>query len=94
MSLSVSLPSDLENRLIQESQRLGISPDVVAFQLLDQHLPKSDSSQELLALLDSWIQQDSTQEHQDTGQILVSSLNEERLSLRPLFPPELKGITW
>ena len=29
-----------------------------------------------------------------TGEYLIRALDEDRLSDRPLFPPELKGVTW
>jgi hypothetical protein len=45
-------------------------------------------------LLQSWIQDGDAQEQKETGEFLVQALDEDRLSDRPLFPPELKGVTW
>ena len=45
-------------------------------------------------LLQSWIQDGDAQEQKETGEFLVQTLDEDRLSDRPLFPPELKGVTW
>ena len=33
-------------------------------------------------------------EQQETGEYLIRILDEDRLSNRKLFPPELKGVTW
>jgi hypothetical protein len=33
-------------------------------------------------------------EQQETGDYLIRVLDEDRLSERKLFPPELKGVTW
>jgi hypothetical protein len=33
-------------------------------------------------------------EQQETGEYLIRVLDEDRLSERKLFPPELKGVTW
>lgn len=45
-------------------------------------------------LLQSWIQDGDGKEQKETGEFLVQALDEDRLSDRPLFPPELKGVTW
>jgi len=34
------------------------------------------------------------QGEQETGEYLIEALNQDRLSERPLFPAELKGVTW
>ena len=34
------------------------------------------------------------EEQKETGDYLVRTLDEDRLSDRQLFPPELKGVTW
>jgi putative addiction module component (TIGR02574 family) len=45
-------------------------------------------------LLQSWIVDGDAQEQRQTGEYLVQALDEDRLSDRRLFPPELKGVTW
>ena len=47
-----------------------------------------------IELLQSWIDTDDPAEQQETGEALLEGLDENRLSDRPLFPPELKGKTW
>jgi len=48
----------------------------------------------LAELFQSWILEGDSQEQKETGQYLVQALDENRLSERSLFPPELKGVTW
>jgi hypothetical protein len=48
----------------------------------------------LVALLQSWIDEGDDQEQRGTGEYLIQALDEDRLSDRRLFPPELKGATW
>ena len=45
-------------------------------------------------LLQSWIDSGDDQEQKETGDYLIQALDEDRLSDRRLFPPELKGVTW
>ncbi len=52
--------------------------------------PRAD----LVAMLQSWIDQDDPDEQKDTGEYLIRVLDEDRPSERKLFPPELKGVTW
>ncbi len=94
MTLTLYLTPDLEQRLTQEAKRQGLSIDVYTLQLLDKHLPAKDRREELITLLQSWIDEDDAGEQQETGEYLVRVLDEDRLSDRKLFPPELKGVTW
>jgi hypothetical protein len=94
MTLNLSLPHDLEERLQHEAERQGLPADALTLRLLDQHLPARDHRAELVDLLQSWIEDGDVQEQKETGEFLVKALDEDRLSDRPLFPPELKGVTW
>jgi hypothetical protein len=60
----------------------------------DQPLPSKDPQEEVAKLLQSWILEGGVQEQKETGEYLVRSLDEDRLSDRSLFPLELKGVTW
>ena len=62
--------------------------------VLDQHIPPPAGGSALLALLRSWVEEGDVEEHQQTGDHLVRALDEDRLSDRKLFPPELEGVTW
>lgn len=49
---------------------------------------------ELSSLLQSWITGGDADEQRETGEYLIRALDEDRLSGRRLFPPELKGVSW
>ncbi len=93
MALTLDLTADLEQRLIDEASRHGISPDQFVVQVLNQHLPTNDRREPFSALLQSWLEEDQ-EEQKDTFEYLVRSLDEDRTSPRKLFPPALKGISW
>jgi len=45
-------------------------------------------------LLQSWIDDEDTEEQKETGRYLIRALDEDRLSERKLFPVEMKGLSW
>ncbi len=94
MTLTLHLPQDLEQRLAKEAQRRGLSLDDYTVALLDKSLPPHDRRTELMTLLQTWIDEEGPEEQRETGEYLIRALDEDRLSDRPLFPPELKGVTW
>lgn len=94
MTLTLHLPPDLEQRLTQEAQRHGRSLNDYTVELLDKALPSQDRRTELVTLLQTWIDEEDPAEQCETGEYLIRALDEDRLSDRPLFPPELKGVTW
>jgi hypothetical protein len=94
MTLNVQLTPDLEQRLTAAAQRQGIPVAQFAARLLEQHAPPSPRGAELAALLQSWIDAGDETEQRKTGEYLIRVLDEDRLSDRPLFPEELKGVSW
>jgi len=94
MTISLALTPELGQRLKQAAEQQGLSADAMAVRLLEQHLPPAERRAELVALLQSWIDGDDVAEQQETGEYLIRVLDEDRLSNRKLFPPELKGVTW
>lgn len=94
MTLTLHLPQDLEQRLAQEAQRQGLSLDDYTVALLDKSLPPQDRRTELITLLQTWIDEEGPEEQRETREYLIRVLDEDRLSDRPLFPLELKGVTW
>jgi hypothetical protein len=94
MTLTLELTTELERRLAQEARRVGVAPDQYALRLLEQHLAPKDRRAELVALLDSWLEDEDAEEQAETLEDLVRGLDEDRPSSRKLFPPELKGVTW
>ena len=94
MTLTLHLPLALEQRLTQEATRHGLALDAYTLHLLDKSLPPKDCRTELVTLLQSWIDEENPEEQQETGAYLIRALDEDRLADRPLFPPDLKGVTW
>jgi hypothetical protein len=94
MTLTLHLPPELEQRLIQEAKRHGLSLDMYTVQLLDKSLPPKDRQTVLVTLLQSWIDEGDPEEQRETGEYLIRVLDEDRLSDRPFFPSDLKGVTW
>jgi len=94
MTLSLALTPELERRLKQAAEQEGLPPDALALRLLEQHLPPGERRAELVALLQSWIDGADVADQQETGEYLIRVLDEDRLSDRKLFPPEMKGVTW
>ena len=79
MSMVLNLTPDIEQRLIQEAERQGVSADAYALQLLDSHLPSQERRAELVALLQSWIEGSDVKEQKETGDYLIRVLDEDRL---------------
>lgn len=94
MTLTLDLPEDLEERLQDEAQRRGVPVARLTLELLDHHLPCRNPRQNVIDLLQSWLDEGDAQEQRETGEYLIRTLDEDRLSSRKLFPAELKGVTW
>jgi hypothetical protein len=88
MTLQLTLPPELEERLHQEAERLGQPQESVALRLLDQHLPpRDDRRAAALAMLHCWMQEDANLSPEETAAnaALLRSLDEDRPSYRKLF---------
>jgi hypothetical protein len=94
MTLTLDLPSELEQYLLQEATEQGVSIETITLQLLANSLPTKQKQAEAVNLIQSWIDDEDSEEQQETGQYLIDVLDEDRLSDRKLFPLELKGVTW
>ncbi len=94
MTLTLYLPPKLEQRLTQEAKRHGLPLDTYTLYLLDKSLPPKDRRTELVTLLQSWMDEGDPEEQRETGEYLIRALDEDRLADRPLFPPDLKDVTW
>jgi hypothetical protein len=94
MTLNLELTPDLEQRLTREAAKKGIPAEEYTLELLKQHLPGKDRRAEVISLLRFWVDEGDAEEQRETGEYLVRTLDEDRLSDRKLFPPELKGVTW
>ncbi len=67
---------------------------IITSYLLKDTILEQEKQTKLVNLLQSWIDEEDEQEQQETGEYLIEALNQDRLSERPLFPAELKGVTW
>ncbi|MEO0377660.1 MAG: hypothetical protein AAF329_24270 [Cyanobacteria bacterium P01_A01_bin.17] len=94
MTLTLDLSPELEQYLRHEASQHGISLDALALQLLRDSILTKQKQAEAINILQSWIDDDDTEDQQETGQYLIQKLDEDRLSERKLFPLEMKGITW
>jgi hypothetical protein len=94
--ITLTLDSDLEQRLLREASCQGLSPQEYALQALKEHISEIDSErrQKAIALTQSWIDEGDEEEQRETWEYLVRVLDEDRTSDRKLFPEELKGVSW
>ncbi|MBW4591958.1 MAG: hypothetical protein KME46_03275 [Brasilonema angustatum HA4187-MV1] len=94
MTLTLNLPPELEQYLLQEAKQQGLSVEAVTLQLLTNSILLRQKQADAVNLVQSWIDDEDVEEQQETGQYLIRALDEDRLSERKLFPLEKKGITW
>ena len=93
MTLTITLTDKLEEQLVQEAHRFGLSMEQYSAQVLVRHLEEARKRQAAVDILESWLSGDAV-EHTTTGEELVRLLDEDHLFTRALFPAELKGVTW
>jgi hypothetical protein len=94
MTLTLNLSPELEQYLLQEAKRQGLSVEALSLQLLTNSIQLKHKQAEAVNRLQSWIDDEDDEEQQETGEYLIRALDEDRLSDRKLFPLELKGVTW
>ena len=90
MTLMLNIPVEIEQYLTQKAQEQSLSMEAHALQLLLERISTQDKSSQLVDLLQSWM---DDEEQKETGAYLIQSIDADRLSDRPLFPSELKGVT-
>jgi hypothetical protein len=59
-----------------------------------ENMNRNRGDDDLVSLLQSWIDADDVADQVATGSFLIEALDQDRLSTRPLFPPELEGVSW
>lgn len=95
MTLNITLPSKLQERLQQEAERRGQGQEAVALRVLDEHLPPALDSRKAAAisLLRTWAEQDETlaPEELAANAEVLRALDEDRPSYRKLFPDLLEN---
>ena len=95
MDVTLNLTPELGHRLQRATRKHGVSADEYTLRLLGRHVPGDGQVAALASLLQSWIdEEDDAGEQRETGEYLVRTLDEDRLSGRQLFATERKGVTW
>ena len=94
MPLTLNLTSEIEQYLSQKAREKGLSLEDYVLKLLKDTILEQEKQTKLVNLLQSWIDEEDEQEQKETGEYLIEALDQDRLSERPLFPAELKGVTW
>jgi hypothetical protein len=94
MTIQLTLPLDLEQRLRQEAERRGQPTESVALGLLDQHLPPplDERRAAAIAMLHGWMTEDAalSAEDETANAEVLRRLDEDRPSYRKLFNAILK----
>jgi hypothetical protein len=94
MSLELTLPPDLEERLRREAERCGQPTESVALRVLDQHLPRPTDARRAAAvsILQDWMEEDAnlSPEEARANVEVLRSLDADRPSYRKLFTDLLK----
>jgi len=94
MTLTLDFPPELEQYLLQEAEQQGVSVEAMTIQLLSRSFQLKQKQAEAVDMLQSWIEDEDIADQRDTGEYLIQALDEDRLSERKLFPPEMKDTTW
>jgi hypothetical protein len=89
MTLQLTLPAELDNRLRKEAERQGLTPEAFALKLLEQHLPMNERSAILSELFEQWQAEDEATPEADSDYDFFQALDAAHTSNRKLFPPEL-----
>ncbi len=96
MMLQLELSPEMDERLRQEAELRKLPVETIVLNLLNERLPpvwNEARNAAAVAMLQQWIKEDEKLEEEDDDE-LFRLMDEDRLSDRPLFPPEKKGITW
>lgn len=94
MAITLTLSNHSQKQLQEEAASRGMSAVAYAEQILETHLRQQAQNQEAIALIQSWMDEEDSEEQKETGTYLVEALDKSRLSERKLFPAEREGITW
>jgi hypothetical protein len=85
MSLTLELPSHLEERLREAASERGLDAEEYAVRLLEHGLPpttRAERNCEASELLRRWREEGDEEEQRETGEYLMRALNEARSSGR------------
>lgn len=85
MTLTLSLPPELEQYLAQEAQQQGLSVEIYTLELLQKSILQKEKQLKIVNVLQSWIDKSDEQEQQETGEYLINALDENSLSNSKIF---------
>ncbi len=94
MTLTLSLSPAVEECLMREAVRQGIPLDTYTLRVLEQHALSQPRSDRAAKALQAWRDDAARRDQWEPENNLLQALDEDRLSDRSLFPPELKGVSW
>ncbi|MEA5555544.1 hypothetical protein [Nodularia spumigena] len=73
MTLTLNLPPELEQYLLQEANKQGLSVEAVTLQVLTDSILLKQKRAESVNLLQSWLDDEDVEEQQETGQYLINA---------------------
>jgi hypothetical protein len=95
MTMQITLPKQLEERLHQEAKRRGEREEAVVLGVLDQHLPRPLDARQAaaVAMLRGWAVEDAslTAEELAANAAVLQALDEDRPSYRKSFDEIREG---
>ena len=94
MTLTLALPSVVEETLAREAELEGLALDAYALRVLELHVQKPYRSDRAITALKAWRDDAAQRDLEEDVNDILPKLDEDRLSDRLLFPPELKDVTW
>ena len=94
MTLTLSLPPAVEEGLMREAVRESLPLADYALRVLEQHVQPQARNDRAIAALQTWRDEAAQRDRDEPENDILQALDESRLSNRPLYPPELKGVTW
>ena len=95
MTITLEVPSTLEQRLASEAERRGLPVSDLVLTLIRRSLGGQEATvHAAVSLIESWIDESDGKEQKETARFLIRALDEDRSSLRRLFPPEQKWVSW
>ena len=73
MTLTLNLPPELEQYLLQEANKQGLSVEAVTLQVLTDSILLKQKRAESVNLLQSWLDDEDVEEQQETGKYLINA---------------------
>lgn len=79
---------------MREAVRESLPLADYALRVLEQHVQPQARNDRAIAALQVWRDDAAQREREEPENDLLQALDENRLADRPLYPSELKGVTW